>query len=286
MRSLGHCPVIRDPRDFLWPHSIESDRFIPETKTSTGRRKAQESKAHPAPIPNSRKTLTKAEPETPCWVEDKQAVFVFPASVARNLYSIGSPLISQESETANPFLASGRAPARIIFPLSSDHLITLLQFNVLRAYIINRHLISPLIPSSTDGCSSSALHVLPTPLLPQEIPPSLHPTFLQRTIPHEDWIDIVPHPTWRDNIILAIGSFDEDELWSDTIGGLFEGFPASEIEQRGVIAWSPPWDVSGWEISEGFWRKWGWSFKGCEDVLKATNRWREKRGEEPLIWEL
>jgi hypothetical protein len=76
------------------------------------------------------------------------------------------------------------------------------------------------------------------------------------------------------------------ELWSDTIGGLFEGFPASEIEQRGVIAWSPPWDVSGWEVSEGFWRKWAWSFKGCGDALEATNKWRKERGEKPLVFEI
>jgi hypothetical protein len=84
---------------------------------------------------------------------------------------------------------------------------------------------------------------------------------------------------------LASGTFDEDELWSDTIGGLFEGFPNSEIEQRGVIAWSPPWHFTGWEVSEGFWRKWGRILKGCGEVLEATNRWRE-RGEEPLIFEV
>jgi len=91
---------------------------------------------------------------------------------------------------------------------------------------------------------------------------------------------------WRDNFILAAGSYDEDELWSDTVGGLFEGFPDSECAKRGVIAWSPPWDVSGWEISEGFWRKWGWLMRGCGDVLEATNKWRELRGEEPLVVEI
>jgi hypothetical protein len=74
-------------------------------------------------------------------------------------------------------------------------------------------------------------------------------------------------------------------LWTDTIGGLFEGFPASECEQRGV-AWSPPWHISGWEVSEGFWRKWGWSFKGCQEALEATNRWRREREEEPLVFDV
>lgn len=87
-------------------------------------------------------------------------------------------------------------------------------------------------------------------------------------------------------MIRASGKFDEDELWSDMIGGLFEGFSGSEVERRGVILWSPPWHVSGWEISEGFSRKWGWCLKGCGEVLEATNRWRRERGEEPLVLEV
>jgi hypothetical protein len=86
-------------------------------------------------------------------------------------------------------------------------------------------------------------------------------------------------------LIRATGTFDEDELWADCIGGLFEGFPDDEIERRGIVAWSPPWDLEGWEMSEGFVRKWGWLFVGKEGIgreLEATNRWRLQRGEEPL----
>jgi hypothetical protein len=177
---------------------------------------------------------------------------------------------------------SGLYPAKkIILPLSPDHLIPLLQYNVLRAFITNRQLLIGFL--GTEGeCASAALHILPEPSGTPELPSTLFPTLLQQTIPHEDWIDIIPHATWRDNVIRAIGTFDEDELWSDTIGGLFEGFPHSEVEQRGVIAWSPSWHVSGWELSEGFWQKWSWSFQGCEDILEATNHWRNLRGEAPL----
>ncbi|KAJ9138092.1 hypothetical protein NKR23_g8671 [Pleurostoma richardsiae] len=159
-------------------------------------------------------------------------------------------------------------------------------FNVLRASIANTQLLSPLQPTRASGCSSEVLHVLPATIpYPSTVPPSLVPTELQCTVPHESWVDIIPHPVWRDNVLRALGNFDEDDLWSDVIGGLFEGFPASEVERRGVIAWSPPWDASGWEISKGFWRKWGWSLRGCEEVLEATNRWRRHRGEEPLVFE-
>lgn len=177
-------------------------------------------------------------------------------------------------------------PAKIIFPLSSDHLIILQQYNVLRASLTNRYLISGLKANPVDECSSVALHVLPYLTCPQDIPPALHPTVLQQTIPHEGWVDIIPHPVWRDNVLRAIGTFDEDDLWSDTVGGLFEGFPDSEVEKRGVIAWSPPWHISGWEVSEGFWKKWGWSFTGCDEILEATNRWRKQRGEKPLVFKV
>jgi hypothetical protein len=87
-------------------------------------------------------------------------------------------------------------------------------------------------------------------------------------------------------MLRALGQFDEDELWSDTIGGLFEGFPDSEIEHRGVIIWSTPWDIRGWEISPGFWEKWRWTLNGCEDIIEATNHWRSIRGEFPLVDEM
>lgn len=68
---------------------------------------------------------------------------------------------------------------------------------------------------------------------------------LQLTVPHEAWTDIVPFVHWGDNVSMAIRMFDEDALWSYTIGGLCESYPDDEMEVRGVIAWNPPWYVSG-----------------------------------------
>jgi hypothetical protein len=101
-------------------------------------------------------------------------------------------------------------------------------------------------------------------------------------VPHSDWIDIFPCAEGRDRLIQATSTLDGDDLWADCIGGLFEGFPDDEIERRGIIAWSIPWDIRGWEMSEGFLRKWGWLFKGLLGPLEATNRWRIERGEEPF----
>jgi hypothetical protein len=174
---------------------------------------------------------------------------------------------------------------RIVFPLSSDHLIMLVQYNVLRAFMTNIHMLQ-LLHIIPPECSM-ALCVLPASTNPpQSIPEQFHPTVVQRTVPHPSYIDAIPHPVWRDNLILAQGNYDEDDLCDDTCGGLWDGFPDSECQLRGIVAWSTPWHVSGWEISEGFFRKWGWVLKGCGDVLEATNRWRALRGEDPLVVEL
>ena len=169
----------------------------------------------------------------------------------------------------------------LVFPLCPDHLITLLQFNALRALAVNRTLISGILVTPLD-CDEEVIHVIPYPTKPELLPSTLLPTTLQQTVPHCDWIDLFPCPEGRDRLIRLTGTFDEDELWADCIGGLYEGFPDDEVERRGIIAWSPPWDIAGWEMSEGFVRKWGWLFKEFSGMLEATNRWRRERGEEPF----
>ena len=179
------------------------------------------------------------------------------------------------------------ALSQVIFPLSSDHLIPLLQYNVLRGCLAKRELVSRVLSSESQDYEPppTDLHVFPRleTSAVRLLPSSLCPTRLQSSVAHEHWIDIIPHPVLRDNLIQASGRFDADELWSDTVGGLFEGFPDSEAQQRGVIMWDAPWHFSGWELSEGFVHRWTWSLKGCNDLLETTNWWRKKRGEEPIV---
>lgn len=52
--------------------------------------------------------------------------------------------------------------------------------------------------------------------------------------------------------------------------------------QPGIIAWSDPWKKDGWEVTEGFAKKWSFLLKDCPEVLVATNKWRLTRGEELL----
>jgi Domain of unknown function (DUF3425) len=244
---------------------------IIETNSPVGKRKALAKKAEASSAATG--TLIKSEALVECWDIEQQSVSIVPASRIKQLYNARNPLLPDKPR---------KEQFNIVFPLCPDHLITLLQFNALRALAVNRTLISGILVTPLD-CDEEVIHVIPYPTKPELLPSTLLPTTLQQTVPHGDWIDMFPCPEGRDRLIRAAGTFDEDELWADCIGGLYEGFPDDEVERRGIIAWSPPWDITGWEMSEGFLRKWGWLFKGLPGSLEATNRWRMERGEEPFV---
>jgi len=244
---------------------------IIETNSPVGKRKALAKKAEASSAATG--TLIKSEALVECWDIEQQSISIIPASRIKQLYNARNPLLPDKTR---------KEQFNIVFPLCPDHLITLLQFNALRALAVNRTLISGILVTPLD-CDKEAIHVIPYPTKPELLPSTLLPTTLQQTVLHGDWIDMFPCPEGRDRLIRAAGTFDEDELWADCIGGLYEGFPDDEVKRRGIIAWSPPWDITGWEMSEGFLRKWGWMFKGLPGVLEATNRWRMKRGEEPFV---
>jgi len=244
---------------------------IIETNSPVGKRKALAKQAEASSAATG--TLIKSEALVECWDIEQQSISIIPASRIKQLYNARNPLLPDKTR---------KEQFNIVFPLCPDHLITLLQFNALRALAVNRTLISGILVTPLD-CDKEAIHVIPYPTKPELLPSTLLPTTLQQTVLHGDWIDMFPCPEGRDRLIRAAGTFDEDELWADCIGGLYEGFPDDEVKRRGIIAWSPPWDITGWEMSKGFLEKWGWLFKGLPGVLEATNRWRMKRGEEPFV---
>ncbi|KAL6901673.1 hypothetical protein GGI43DRAFT_403645 [Trichoderma evansii] len=157
------------------------------------------------------------------------------------------------------------------------------------------------------------------------IPPSFMPTKMQQEVAHPGWIDLFPSAQLRDNLILAVIEFnvDEDEILEDLIGDIFEalgcGWDEDEVgsstnntkshitkphvvteEKRealktftpcstpelGILSWSDPWDISGWEITERFVSRWAFLLQGCPDVVESANKWRALRGEDPLVVEI
>lgn len=162
----------------------------------------------------------------------------------------------------------------------SEHLLVLVKFNVFRALIDN----SKTLGYATDhGMDDDALSPFPGASdvvkydLKSRLPVALHPTELQCRIQHHPWIDMLPFPEMRDNLLLAGDNWDEDELCGDLVG-LF----STPTGRTGLVVWGEPWDIRGWEVTEAFLRVWGWTIRGSSEIVKSTNFWRAKRGEKPL----
>ncbi|KAK0099672.1 hypothetical protein ONS95_013435 [Cadophora gregata] len=171
----------------------------------------------------------------------------------------------------------------IMFPLSPDHqLITLVQYNVVRALILNMSMLS-LLYCLPDKCSRAFGISSTGPSPPEKISKDLQPTPIQQSIPHPFWISAIPFPALRDNLILMAGMYDRDDLCYDLGQALYEGF--DDVERRGFLVWRDPWQMDGWEVTEGFVKKWGFLLEGCSEVVESANRWRDVRGEERLVVE-
>lgn len=205
-----------------------------------------------------------------------------------NPYSHDNQVAGARSvEFFNPSLAGGilhsQYSLRIEFPFSADHqLFSLIQYNALRGALTNMSILLFLNGRELEGWADFDTEDLLT--LPDNAPFSLQPTSLQKTVRHESWVDVIPYAILRDNIIRNQENLDGDELCNDFLGGMYEGL--SDVQNRGLILWGEPWSESGWELSEGFAKKWSFLLKGCDDLLESTNKWRDTRGEERLVVEI
>ncbi|EMD01226.1 hypothetical protein BAUCODRAFT_118932 [Baudoinia panamericana UAMH 10762] len=115
----------------------------------------------------------------------------------------------------------------------------------------------------------------------RSVPATLMPIDLQYQVAHDPIIDIIPHPRLRYNILRAIAtnSIDAASLLSCIrASGAMERVNGG-WQRAGLVVWSSPEYVASWEMSEPFVRRWACLLPGCEDLVAATNAWRQKRGE-------
>ena len=161
----------------------------------------------------------------------------------------------------------------------SDMLLHLISLNFTRALMENTKILGLGPEQLHDDAISPFNTAGPWPNASlQSLPITLQPTAIQCSIPHHPWLDLLPIPQLRDNLILA-GDFEEEtQLCLDMKG---DGSP--KTASSGIVVWSDPWDPEGWEVTEPFARYWGWVIKDCSDLAKSTNQWRAKRNERPLF---
>ncbi|KAG4257367.1 hypothetical protein FPRO06_12446 [Fusarium proliferatum] len=195
----------------------------------------------------------------------------------------------------------------------SDHLLYLINYNAFRGLFQNKvtlsqvtdHLI--LEEGRTEkldvmvGLKRDAICV-ETGL---NIPPHLRPTALQSTRVHATWIDFIPFPKMRDNLITHHDHFNHRLLVTDIMGNLLEDIMFNKYgegtgprgrrlvsrgkssdyasDRRGLILWGESHRMENWEVTPRFLDRWGWAVEGCPELMRATNHWRALRGEVPLI---
>lgn len=163
----------------------------------------------------------------------------------------------------------------------TETLLSLIQFNMTRALVANAKTLGfttrlmsqqARSPFASTGVESTFIDSLPS---------SLQPTIFQLTIPHHPWIDLLPVPELRDNLLHRDPkSYDAAQLCRD-----MRGFQQVTDGRGGVTVWGPPWDPHCWEISPAFAQKYPWVVQGCQGLLVSTNHWRAIRNERPLrLW--
>lgn len=152
----------------------------------------------------------------------------------------------------------------------------LVKFNVWRALVYNTFTLGLTLEHTAPDDALSPFNTM-SPCVPRCLPPALHPTAIQRQVAHHPWIDLLPFPGVRDNLIRAGDLWDDEELCSDLVG-----FYSQSSGRLGLIVWGEPWDPRGWEATEEFVGYWGWVIEGCREIMESTNYWRARRGEEPL----
>ncbi|KAH9898894.1 hypothetical protein F4778DRAFT_174719 [Xylariomycetidae sp. FL2044] len=80
------------------------------------------------------------------------------------------------------------------------------------------------------------------------------------------------------------GTLDCEDFENDMTGGFRYG--DDYLEQTDLVPRGNPWRIDGFEVSSGFARKWACLLEGCHKLIESTNRYREKRGDEPLVIEV
>ncbi|RYP64515.1 hypothetical protein DL770_009180 [Monosporascus sp. CRB-9-2] len=161
-------------------------------------------------------------------------------------------------------------------------LIDVLRFNVFYAFAHN----AKVLGFNDDWLKYEAISPFgaPRPSPPSQpiaasCPPNMKPTMLQMTVEHHPWIDFLPCPRMRDNFLRLVRDMGEDAVDEDGLCvDIVDAASARGPEDVCLVTWGKPWELSGWEVTEPFMKKWAWLLEGCTELMESTNTWRRKRG--------
>lgn len=165
----------------------------------------------------------------------------------------------------------------------------LVMYNVARAVATNMTILQipqVVVQDGRDGDCALVRGDIELFPVPATIPDSLMATELQRTTPHAQWIDLLPHSRFRDNLISLADKYDQCEFLTDCAGDVHGDGRPCVSENGGMLVWAEPWHARGWELTEAFVKKWAFLLEGCEEIIEASNAWRAIRQERPIVIDL
>jgi hypothetical protein len=113
----------------------------------------------------------------------------------------------------------------------------------------------------------------------KNIPQDLRPTMAQILYPHFPWIDLIPFPILRENIIMKMTTEPLLANPVDLKDDLFlrNGLFCWRSKEKGVSG--QPWDMRCWEAEPWFLRKWAVLLDGeSGQMWQQTQWWRSMRG--------
>ncbi|KAJ5671934.1 hypothetical protein N7507_001061 [Penicillium longicatenatum] len=248
-------------------------------------------------------------------------------------YLIPSVQEEQNNSTSDPYsdfgpdFPSAPVSAPIILPSVSvqffgpnispfaDQVLHLIHYNAFRGFYRNKILLGRTAMSLSPGRKPvpfdeafPSFSVVVPRALDIVVPGNLTPTQSQMSLIHSTWINSLPFPAMRDNLIKWEGSFNHAEFAKDVMGNIIDSilFPQPEgssvtglmvenqgieeledddevtANQSGLIVWGEPDRMDSWEATPGFLRKYAWAMTGCDGLIESSNKWRRTRGEEPL----
>ena len=152
--------------------------------------------------------------------------------------------------------------------------------------------LSPFFRSSAESAEDIANMVCTVQRIFKTLKPDLRPSREQITVKHHPYIDILPFPTLRKNLIAHQEEIDEDEFFNDMLTGLVcwggAGIGRKDREDStGYASTGTPWDVRSWEARVWFLTKYR-TLLGGEDgeLVRQSEWWRSMRGDDTLDMEV
>jgi len=115
------------------------------------------------------------------------------------------------------------------------------------------------------------------------VPSHLHPTQIQRLIPHHAVLDLIPWPSTRNKLIqmFSVDPQLRPVAARDPLGLMRLVYDMEDPGGEGLrLNGSDPFNPESWELGQLLFERWWWAFESR--IVDVSNQSRVERGKHPL----